>query len=333
MTREEVSQFLLTMYRGSQEQPIESFRQWALEQLSQTIPFDWVCWRHGTVEENVCWLHVTLIYRISRNKSKALEAGDVFPREATIKRPGQHLSIARVIPNDLGHCRPPGTDVDDYKNRNHEPDQVARSDDKESLPYIAICLYLENPRASFTNEESQDAAILGPHLIEAWLLKLFLHQQNNPTPFKTSCERALCDTKGTLWCAPPQFIESLRTEWPQWRGRTLPAELIKATSKSDNKPIFDGEHVRCMASPGPTADLVYLHIQKLPPLSVLPPRQRKIAMELAQGKTYNQIAHSLGISRSTVTNHANAIYSKLGISNKVQLALLCFGHTLQSLIM
>ena len=330
MTREEVGQFLLTLYRGSQEQPIESFRQWSLERLSQTIPFDWVCWRHGTVEENVCWLHVTLIYQRSRTDNKVLESGNVLPREAPLRRPNQHLSIARVISNNLGRCKPPGTDVGD--NQNHEPDQVARSN-KESLPYIAICLYLENPSASFSDAQSQDAAILGPHLIEAWLFKLFLHLQNDSKPVKSVCERALCDTKGTLWCASPQFTEIIRAEWPQWRGRTLPAELIKTINNLTNKPIFDGEHIRCMASPGPTADLVYLHMQKLPPLSVLPPRQRKIAMELAQGKTYNQIAHSLGISRSTVTNHANAIYSKLGISNKVQLALLCFGHTLQSLMM
>lgn len=330
MTREEVGQFLLTLYRGSQEQSIESFRQWALERLSQIIPFEWASWRHGIMEEDVCWLHVTLLYRRSRDNSKTLEACNVLPRDETTKRPDQHLSIASVISNDLGRCKPPGTDVGN--NNSPDPDQAARNN-KGSLPYIVICLYLENPNAAFSDEQAYDAAILGPHLIEAWLFKLFLHLQNDSKSVKSICERALCDIEGTLWCAPPQFTEILHTEWPRWRGRTLPAELIKIINKRDNNPIVEGEHIRCMASPGPTSDLVYLHTQTLPPLQVLPPRQRKIAMELAQGKTYNQIAHSLGISRSTVTNHANAIYSKLGISNKVQLALICFGHSLQSLIM
>lgn len=322
MTREEVGHFLLTLYRGSQEQSIESFRLWALEQLLHVILFDWACWHQGTMNDEVCWLHTTFPYRTSPGKVRSLIPVMNPSQAAMARRPERHLSIMRTIPFDA-----------DQHNRLDEdgaPGETAGGE-KPSLPYVTICLYWDDS-TSLGEEQRRDGEIIGPHLIEAWIIKLFLHLHNNTSPFKSGYERALCDRNGTLWCASPHLLAMLREEWTQWRGHTLPAQLIKVIDNFDNIPIFDGDHVRCMISTGPTDDLVYIHVQRLPPLMVLPPRQRKIALELAQGKTYNQIAHSMGISRSTVTNHANAIYSKLGISNKVQLAIMCFGHTLQSVI-
>jgi len=284
------------------------------------------------MEDEVCRLDTSLAYHKSQSGDGTLEPFTPPSQETTTRQPNQHLSITSVISNKM--CRHHlATNADDIKNSDAQEAQETTASSEETRPYIDIGLYLNNPNASFGERVTNNAKILGPHIIEAWLFKLFLHLQNDPKPTKVICEKALCDTSGTLWCAPRQFVEILRKEWPQWRGRTLPKELIKAIAHRNDKSIYDGEHLRCKATPGPTSDLVYLHIQDLPPLSALPPRQRKIALELAQGKTYNQIAHAMGISRSTVTNHANAIYSKLGISNKVQLAILCFGHTLQSLMM
>jgi len=324
MTQEDLGKFLLALYQGTTERPIQSFRQWTLTQLSKVIPFDWACWRYGCIEENSCRIHGAVCYRTPHLQNSMLELADNLPRDSKISSPSQALSLALVIsPNGLSSPIP----------RSHSVN-VARNNDEEHALYIVISLYRNDPQAAFTSQERQTAEMIGIHIAESWMIKLQLHLNNDSSPLQSIGEYALCDIQGTLWCAQPQFTELLREEWPEWRGHAVPSDLAKIILRTGSSNlVFDGKRLRCTSSPGPTPDFFYLHVQKQPPLLSLPPRQRRIAIELAQGKTYNQIAHNLGISRSTVTNHANAIYSKLGISNKVQLALLCFGHTLQSLIM
>lgn len=51
----------------------------------------------------------------------------------------------------------------------------------------------------------------------------------------------------------------------------------------------------------------------------LSPRQKQIAMLIAEGKTNREIAETLGIEVNTVDNHRRGIYAKLSVSNAVEL--------------
>lgn len=53
---------------------------------------------------------------------------------------------------------------------------------------------------------------------------------------------------------------------------------------------------------------------------LLSPREVEVAELLSRGATYNQIAHALHISLSTVQSHVKNIYRKTGVSNKTELA-------------
>ena len=280
------------------------------------------------IEKDLCEVHSSFSYRILHTKGKiteVLELSKDSPHDPASSLPQQMIRIVRVVTATEQH-RASRDDINYTAGKpattNHTPDL-----------YGVISLYREQAQRPFTKTEGQNAAVLAPHLIEAWIIRLYSELQTTPAIFNAIGESAICDAQGAIWCSSPQFSELLRDEWPNERVCILPAELTKIIHDGGNGVAYDGKQVRCVISSGPTSGLFYVHIRKQPPLSHLPPRQRRIAIELAQGKTYNQIAHNLGISRSTVTNHANAIYSKLGISNKVQLAIICFGHTLQSLIM
>jgi len=67
------------------------------------------------------------------------------------------------------------------------------------------------------------------------------------------------------------------------------------------------------------------------PLASLTPRETEVLREMAQGKTNAAIAGSLTISESAVEKYANAIFSKLGLSEEPQVhrrvaAVLAFLH-------
>ena len=51
----------------------------------------------------------------------------------------------------------------------------------------------------------------------------------------------------------------------------------------------------------------------------LSPRQKQIAMLIAEGKTNREIAETLGIEVNTVDNHRRGIYAKLSVRNAVEL--------------
>ena len=58
------------------------------------------------------------------------------------------------------------------------------------------------------------------------------------------------------------------------------------------------------------------------PDAVLTPRQREVAGYAAAGATNREIAETLGITPDTVSDHLSEAYERLGVANRVELALL-----------
>lgn len=59
----------------------------------------------------------------------------------------------------------------------------------------------------------------------------------------------------------------------------------------------------------------------VPLLDALTPREREIALRIAAGDSNRAIAERLGISERTVKAHLTSIFSKLGVKDRVQLAV------------
>ena len=60
----------------------------------------------------------------------------------------------------------------------------------------------------------------------------------------------------------------------------------------------------------------------------LTPREREIASLVGQGYKYREIAEMLSISEQTVKNHLRNMFHKLGVSDRLQLALYAIHHNL-----
>ncbi len=66
----------------------------------------------------------------------------------------------------------------------------------------------------------------------------------------------------------------------------------------------------------------FLKARKISAVDELTHRECEIARAYASGQTYKEIGRYCGISPSTVSNHLTAIFKKLGICDKAELALL-----------
>ena len=84
----------------------------------------------------------------------------------------------------------------------------------------------------------------------------------------------------------------------------MPPTLAGEFSRPENLETVQGPH-------GPTA-----------PARRLSPRERQIVALLSDGCPNQQIADRLGLRLQTVKNHLSRIYRKLGVPNRVQLAVL-----------
>ncbi len=84
--------------------------------------------------------------------------------------------------------------------------------------------------------------------------------------------------------------------------------------------MFTGRAITITACP--LDDLYVLQARRLNPLDDLTLRERDVPNGLLEGLAYKGIARRLGLSCSTVTNHINSIYAKLGVHNVAQLAQL-----------
>ncbi len=71
--------------------------------------------------------------------------------------------------------------------------------------------------------------------------------------------------------------------------------------------------------------LVALQVRENSPIDKLTERERLITQHFALGKTYKEIAREFEISPSTVKNHINKAYLRLGVNDKASLANLYSG--------
>jgi len=53
----------------------------------------------------------------------------------------------------------------------------------------------------------------------------------------------------------------------------------------------------------------------------LTPKEQEVWTALSWGHTISDTAHSLGVTEHTVRSHLKKLHAKLGVSNRVQLAL------------
>ena len=57
-------------------------------------------------------------------------------------------------------------------------------------------------------------------------------------------------------------------------------------------------------------------------------REREVLVLLGRGRSNDEIADELFVSRATVKSHVNRVFTKLDVSSRVQAVVLCYEHGL-----
>ena len=308
--------FLLDLYRLAREAPLADFQRRVLDRLCEALPFSGAWWGMTRMDRE---LHSSYPYHMPAGYA------DYWYRIR------EHDLLADIV------LAEPGVTVY-LSNRQIAADPVYARFCAEYGTRQMLCTLLKNPTLNlatflslyrnrdvprFTPAERLLKQLVMPHLWAAWtsnwnaqLAASEAHGLAGRVAF------AIADQKGLLHAAEPRFSEMIQQEWPEWQGPELPALLLE--SMRNGKPA-EGRHGIMRVRP--VSGLYLVEARERSPLDRLTPRELAIAQRFGSGKSYKEIAAALPVSPATVRAHLRAIYSKLEISDKTELASLLSHHS------
>lgn len=111
-------------------------------------------------------------------------------------------------------------------------------------------------------------------------------------------------------------------EWGEWQGPRLPQE-VQAALRGNDPRRYVGRHTTITVETLNNMELLTARARSA--IDELSPREHDVAALFANGANFRTIADNLHIAPVTVRNHLRHIYTKLGISNKIELVRLIRG--------
>lgn len=318
------SDLLLELYRLGQDAPAAEFQRLALDRMREVFDFDSAFWATGVVMHGEGVIpHAFHLYRqppdmmeswmrINKNDELAFEA---FSQQGTT------INAALCGPYWQSRFSPEGRKHIKRYGMAHSLNTIIAEPVLQI--WTGVAFYRAEPEHPFTEDERLLKQNLTPHLAEAWNISRFgfvNSARNNGT--RPSHGRAICDIKGVLYNADRNFTGFMLAEWPDWAGPQLPQELLKMLT-GKNPRRYAGCHA--VISVETLNNMELLSVRKISAIDELSSREHDVAALFAKGADYRAIADALHIAPVTVRNHLQNIYSKLGVSNKIEMVRLMQG--------
>lgn len=133
---------------------------------------------------------------------------------------------------------------------------------------------------------------------------------------RTSQVAALVDAHGFVRAARGTFYGALRESWPDWHDDRVPLPL-RAALPPERALTQRGHRWNVEDADG----LLLVTVQPVGAVAALTERERTIAAAVLDAGSQRVAAERLRISSNTVRNTLARIYAKLGVRDRVELAL------------
>jgi DNA-binding CsgD family transcriptional regulator len=305
---------LLDLYGGVRLAKADRFRHAALEVVKQHIHFDSALWGCFDLEAGGARTHSGTLYHLPDHMM--VEYQDVREHDwinlQTVMNPGATLSVCvEAVKNTLHPL------VLAYMNKYgmHHTLSTAFVEPGLNL-WTAISFFRGRAGPAFAETERALKQELVPHLVQAWHLNAIRNVSQRPASADLQRARALIDTPGVVHSTEPGLVHLLRREWPDWQGPAIPAAVVDTLAST---PHFIG-HALVVRRVSQFDRMSLIEVREASDVDRLTPRQRDVALAFAAGRTYREIAADLGASPTTIRNHLQSVYERLGVSTKIELA-------------
>jgi DNA-binding CsgD family transcriptional regulator len=313
----DVSHFVLDLYALAPGTPSPGYCEAVLELLRRTVPFDsglWATFTRTAGGPRPHWSHLHRIPPQMVAEYERVKQHDVV-NQKLIANPGRSFAVELrkaerdAHPDMVAHAR---------RWRMEQTLATVLLESPLNL-YTVICLYRADPSRPYTERERRFKQAIMPHLVAAWhrnvLQFLDAPAEERHRPPRA---RALIDRFGVIHNAEPGLAELFRLEQPGWEGPAIPSSL-RAIAEGDRRDL-PGKAVVITRLRTLEDGTLVVALRRRGRVDSLTPRELAVAREFAAGKTHRNIAGSLGTSPATVRSQLQAVYTKLGVGTKIDLA-------------
>ena len=300
-----LEQLISRLYRSTKDIDIAHFREWALSEVQNLIPFDAAIWSTGHLSTRTFHTHTTL--NLPKNfPDLLLEHLAINPlRKTLFNRVGCAVDMSEVIDDQAFY-------TSEIYQRVFQPHHISRILSSIHLCprtgiYTLLSLYRFDQNERFLDIEKQQHQRLLFHLVEAASHACFMSLKSDDEAH--NCH-AISDIQGVYHEAEPQFIDLMETYFGSEELTRFPLDVAK------EEHAYKGLMIRSKQ----LGDLYRISIRECSPIDQLTSREQEVVEGVTQGLSFKQIARKLQLSPSTVANHLYRIYQKLNINNRAQLA-------------
>jgi DNA-binding CsgD family transcriptional regulator len=304
---------LLAMGALARQAGPESFLREALLMLRCIVWFDSAWWGEispgaaGEAPRNLLNASIGLDASFAEEWSRTMAATDSFA----------HSSIARLgsVMRASGGYQGPSAEVASFINRHKLHAIMAITVElPDSGLLFFISLYRDNPDAPFSETNSALFPEFVQHLVQLWRYRLSDVHETISAPSLDAF--ALCDRQGRLLYLGKRVGMALEKNGGDWQGSVLPAALVDAFAGAPCSVQMGS--VKLVLEPTGQLLAIILVCDKTR-RAALSPRELSTAMLFAQGHSYKEIARLLCLTPATVRTYLRNAYSRLGVTNKVEL--------------
>jgi DNA-binding CsgD family transcriptional regulator len=318
-TSSDLSRLILSLYRSAREMLAEQFKTVALELVRAAVAFDSALWATDLGGEPGAFTSVYLLHQptaMMENYTR-FQNGDALA-SAALHHPGTTFDLYGV--HKVREFRRMTVYAEHCQAYGIEQALCTASPQPETGLWTIVSLYRDDPSRPFSEADLRYVQEIYPHLAEACHLNLYLHATGAMDGDASEEPGAVVDRAGYVHTAAPEFIRRALQEWVAWDGRALPRNVLPALLPRGQ---FRGRRIRLTARP--LGDLYRVSARPSVALDGLTDRQRQITVALARGLSYKAIARKFNISPTTVNHHTSAIYERIGVHTRAELAAVIHG--------
>jgi DNA-binding CsgD family transcriptional regulator len=187
--------------------------------------------------------------------------------------------------------------------------------DGETLSVLAIGR--DSLARRFSESERAHFEAVASHVVEAAAVNRTVCLSRDAGSPADALPVAILGCGGWLLHTTPAFVRLMCPGGAAPHMAFLPQPILRALQKGRSWPLPDGRH--SLHGHPDDAGGYLLRVRTSGPVDKLSARERQIATLFARGVSYKGIAGELSLAPTTVRNHLQTIYTKLGVGTRDEL--------------
>ena len=303
---------LLRLYRLAQELPVTHFQDAALAQIKHVLPFDSSMWGTATATTQGIDIHTVHLYE--QPAEMLTSYGPLKHLDTAAASVMAKPRVTETFHTPTYFNRPDQEPLRAFLKRFQITNVFISAETQPRLSFVHwISLYRAAQEAYCTEEERQLKIMLAPHMMQALALNRVMHLDRLEAADRalSPCGSAIADVRGVIYHANPEFRKLAQTEWHAWNGAALPGEFMKNIQPLGYRYLGRTVVLHAYVEHG----LLFIKARPRCRADLLTSREKHIAMRIARGESYKEIAQALDRAPATIRNQIQTLYDKLQVNS------------------